>query len=251
MPKSVLTIGLYLGVFLLSLGGFLGAKYLEQGSVVADSSTKVTLSSRTVNQAATKLVAGDYSSHHNGADTVSTAPDRIANQVTSGTYKTAASADSVQRRPATGGSKSYQQDAATASTSTFNAPVGFASASVQTSAASGGGNSTNSSISGNKSSSSAGTDIPAVSDNPLPETTDSAASDDDDSTAPPVDLGQEIPDDQLLATPNCPVQLVEGSTETDARLMRENYGCRYMQTCRNMNDGTGNVKCWWSFYSAS
>ncbi len=58
------------------------------------------------------------------------------------------------------------------------------------------------------------------------------------------------PDTDRLATPNCPVQLANGSTKADADTMRQSYGCRYLKYCRNLNDGKNGFTCWWGFYSS-
>ncbi len=58
------------------------------------------------------------------------------------------------------------------------------------------------------------------------------------------------PDTDLLATPNCPLQLANGSTKADADTMRQSYGCRYLKYCRNLNDGKNGFTCWWGFYSS-
>jgi len=48
-------------------------------------------------------------------------------------------------------------------------------------------------------------------------------------------------------TANCPAELPEGSDETDAQLMTQSYGCRYLHYCQVLNDGSSDVHCWWGF----
>jgi len=65
------------------------------------------------------------------------------------------------------------------------------------------------------------------------------------------DTHQDVITEQPWPTPNCPPELEQGSTETDARQMQQAYGCRYLKYERMLNDGTKNFRAWWGFYSAS
>lgn len=71
------------------------------------------------------------------------------------------------------------------------------------------------------------------------------------------DTALQIPDaeSQLAAeqpwpTPDCPMELPQGSSDVDARTMQANYGCRYMHYCRLVNDGSNDAYCWYGFYSS-
>ena len=57
--------------------------------------------------------------------------------------------------------------------------------------------------------------------------------------------------EQTWPVPGCPEQLPAGSTEADAELMQQAYGCRYLRYCQPLNDGSGNHDCWWGFYSST
>lgn len=53
------------------------------------------------------------------------------------------------------------------------------------------------------------------------------------------------PDTDVWPTPNCPNELPAGSTLADANVMKENYGCGYLEYCRITTDGSGDVICWY------
>ena len=55
--------------------------------------------------------------------------------------------------------------------------------------------------------------------------------------------------EQPWPKPGCPMELEPGSTGSDAKLMQQTYGCRYLQYCELLNDGSGEHRCWWGFYS--
>jgi hypothetical protein len=94
---------------------------------------------------------------------------------------------------------------------------------------------------------------------PLPQSTDSdpAADNGDSGTTPVSEPGATvasgfIPDpleDQGWATPDCPLELQQGSTEADVKNMQSNYGCRYLRYCRALNDGSSDYYCWYGFFS--
>lgn len=55
---------------------------------------------------------------------------------------------------------------------------------------------------------------------------------------------------QPWATPDCPVELPQGSTATEAEAMQIQYGCRYLHYCRLLNDGSDDSLCWYGLFSA-
>jgi len=63
-----------------------------------------------------------------------------------------------------------------------------------------------------------------------------------DNTSPP-----EQAEEQRMATPNCPYRLPDGSTKEDATGMQAAYGCRYRNSCINLNDGSGTYACHWEY----
>ncbi|WP_125182079.1 hypothetical protein [Thiohalobacter thiocyanaticus] len=71
----------------------------------------------------------------------------------------------------------------------------------------------------------------------------------DQSNAPDASeprLGQE-PEQPHMATPNCPGIMPETTSEEAVRSMVQNYGCRYLLTCRLSNDGNDQVLCVYTF----
>ncbi len=56
---------------------------------------------------------------------------------------------------------------------------------------------------------------------------------------------QSTPEEDIWSTPNCPNRLPAGSTVADAEAMRASYGCGYSEYCRALNDGTGDIDCWY------
>jgi len=53
------------------------------------------------------------------------------------------------------------------------------------------------------------------------------------------------------ATANCPYSLPDGSTKITAKQYQQSYGCRYLETCRALNDGSKGYRCLWQFYSSN
>lgn len=60
------------------------------------------------------------------------------------------------------------------------------------------------------------------------------------------DLNQD-PEQPHMATANCPGALPQDTSEGALRSMTQNYGCRYLLTCRLSNDGNDQVLCSYTF----
>jgi len=265
LNKTFLSFALFIGVFTVAYGGFFYQKYTSsqdksETTAMAESPVQAVVSAsvdhdhsspteilttdighQSTQQPANKKLAssGKYKLKNQAQNTPDSSSD-IDDQIESGrhnmvTYKSQTSSSSARSNLSafsytTSASNNVLQTSSTAISNGIADNISTASeissdtSSRQTISATTSGNSQDS------TTASSANDIAPSLNNTVNDVT--------------------TPDTDLLATPNCPVQLANGSTKADADAMRQSYGCRYLKYCRNLNDGKKGFTCWWGFYSS-
>lgn len=281
MKTSALTISLYVGVFFASMGGFMLMNYLDSNETGAGNVASESAATTTGPGLMSKLDRSRQTSDHQATspdskpdETADTDGERIpgaTRQSTSRAYGASNSA-AASSEPLSDMPESMQRLIKQRAEQQLNerrsmvepprmAVVPVVAGYGQPNLASSANLGAESTPSADASLTETGTttSVDDSSESPASNndqgSSDVIASDDgsdqanDDDSLPIQD--PVIPDDQLMATANCPVDLPQGSTDADAKLMQTTYGCRYLQQCTAANDGTGAQICRWAFYSAS
>jgi len=267
VSKTYQTIALYLGVFTIAYAGFFYQTYkirLEAPDTYHQQATAWPGSN-------SSAVAGSSVPSASGTDFYSRSqPPGVNNSVQHRSSSKKPGADKASPGRADAGKQEnhertgehrlsgkyfsdpvYYPDTQTAGSQPGVSPA-YYSASATAYSATAPGTNTSSSFS---STSSSNTTVTAESTNTVAETdvstnissnSDNTIATSDDSTGTAYDEQLDT-EEELWATPDCPYNLPEGSTEQDAAAMTEAYGCRYRYSCVNKNDGTGGYDCRWQY----
>jgi len=265
MNKTYQAIALYLGVFTVAYAGFFYQNYKTRQvgpDTYQQATSRLSFDSRTPSAAG----ADYYSSSQPGVNSP-VQHQSISKKSGSGKATTSRSETKRQEKYASPGvhrlaGKYPAEPVNYASTQAASSQLNVSSAYYNASATaySLAAQSTTTSSNYSRSASSNTTATTGVSDTSTgASVSTSTSSNSDSSTANNDDFSTDTgyenqqlgAEEERWATENCPLQLAEGSDESDVELMQQTYGCHYINYCQTSNDGSDAYRCWWGFYSAS
>ncbi len=265
LNKTFLSLGLFIGVFTVAYGGFFYQKYTSsqdepETTAMAESPVQAVVRSSAYSDhlLPTKIHPAEIehqntqqSSKKNSASSDKPKLKNKTHNIINSSSEFADQTESVRHNLATYKSHT-NRNSPRSNLSAFSYTTSTSNNVLQTSSFTTGNGTTDniSTISGINSDVSSRQTTSTTSSGDRKNTTTTNSANDPAPSSNNIADDAAIPDTDLLATPNCPVQLASGSTKADADAMRQSYGCRYLKYCRNLNDGKNGFTCWWGFYSS-